>query len=111
MGSRCVDEAGRDALLIENHASPYDMEEITSDSTKRWPPTYQAVRTDRYLYVEYETGERELYDYQVDPFELDNLHRGLGRPCAFGRRGGGRGSAPSAAQRTQRLFPRKRAAR
>jgi N-acetylglucosamine-6-sulfatase len=72
-GISLVDEAGRDALLIENHASPYDMEEITADSTKRWPPTYQAVRTDRYLYVEYETGERELYDYEVDPFELDNL--------------------------------------
>src|SRR5215204_563554 len=72
-GISLVDEAGRDALLIENHASPYDMEEITADSTKRWPPTYQAVRTDRYLYVEYETGERELYGYEVDPFELDNL--------------------------------------
>jgi arylsulfatase A-like enzyme len=72
-GIPLVDEAERDALLIENQASPYDMEEISSDDTKRWPPTYQAVRTDRNLYVEYETGERELYDYHVDPFELDNL--------------------------------------
>jgi N-acetylglucosamine-6-sulfatase len=72
-GTSLLDGTERDALLIENHASPYDMEEISSDSTKRWPPTYQAVRTDRYLYVAYETGERELYDYQVDPFELDNL--------------------------------------
>jgi arylsulfatase A-like enzyme len=72
-GISLLDEAERDALLIENHASPYDMEEFTSDSTKRWPPSYQAVRTDRYLYVEYETGERELYDYEVDPFELENL--------------------------------------
>jgi len=72
-GISLVDGTERDALLIENHASPYEMEEITSDDTKRWPPTYQALRTDRYLYAEYETGERELYDYQADPFELDNL--------------------------------------
>lgn len=72
-GMSLLDGTERDALLIENHASPIDMEEISSDSTKRWPPTYQAVRTNRYLYVAYETGERELYDYQVDPFELDNL--------------------------------------
>ena len=34
---------------------------------------YQAVRTDRHLYVEYAKGGRELYDYEVDPYELDNL--------------------------------------
>ena len=72
-GMSLVDETERDAVLLEAHASPLDMEELLPDSTKRWPPTYQAVRTDRYLYTEYETGERELYDYQVDPFELDNL--------------------------------------
>ena len=49
------------------------MEEISANESKGWPPTYQAVRTDRYLYVEYETGERELYDYHTDPYELDNL--------------------------------------
>lgn len=34
---------------------------------------YQAVRTARHLYVEYTKGGRELYDYEVDPYELDNL--------------------------------------
>jgi N-acetylglucosamine-6-sulfatase len=34
---------------------------------------YQAARTDRHLYVEYSGGGRELYDYEVDPYELDNL--------------------------------------
>jgi arylsulfatase A-like enzyme len=33
---------------------------------------YQALRNERWLYVEWGTGERELYDYQVDPYELEN---------------------------------------
>jgi hypothetical protein len=36
-------------------------------------PEYHAVRTSRYLYVEYATGERELYDTSTDPDELHNL--------------------------------------
>ena len=36
------------------------------------PPTYCAVRTTRYLYVLYGTGERELYDLRRDPYELRN---------------------------------------
>ncbi len=34
----------------------------------------QAVRTDKYLYVEYLTGEREFYDLTVDPYELTNTY-------------------------------------
>ncbi len=36
-------------------------------------PTYRALRTDRYLYVEYTTGEKQLYDVRADPDELHNL--------------------------------------
>ncbi|MDF2703520.1 MAG: sulfatase [Rubrobacteraceae bacterium] len=31
-------------------------------------------RTARYNYVEYGTGERELYDLNADPTELTNIH-------------------------------------
>lgn len=31
-----------------------------------------AIRTDRYTYVEYGDGERELYDLVRDPYQLDN---------------------------------------
>jgi N-acetylglucosamine-6-sulfatase len=37
-------------------------------------PTFEAIRTERYKYVEYNTGEKELYDLQSDPFELRNRH-------------------------------------
>ena len=32
----------------------------------------RGVRTDRYVYVEHPTGERELYDLDADPDELEN---------------------------------------
>jgi N-acetylglucosamine-6-sulfatase len=38
-------------------------------------PTYCAVRSERYLYVEYETREEELYDLLQDPYQLDNHAR------------------------------------
>ena len=35
-------------------------------------PWMKALRTNNYLYVEYKTGEHELYDLRKDPYELDN---------------------------------------
>jgi hypothetical protein len=40
-------------------------------------PNYDAVRTSQYHYVEYETGEKELYDLTADPTELTNKYAGL----------------------------------
>ena len=40
---------------------------------KEQPPTYAALRTMNYTYVEYTTGERELYDLQKDQNELNNI--------------------------------------
>jgi hypothetical protein len=37
-------------------------------------PRLEAVRTEDHLYVEYEGGERELYDLEKDPYQLDNWH-------------------------------------
>ena len=36
-------------------------------------PTYCGLRTERYAYIRYVTGEEELYDLQMDPFEMTNL--------------------------------------
>jgi N-acetylglucosamine-6-sulfatase len=35
---------------------------------------YTAIRTERYVYAEYDTGERELYDLLLDPDELVSKH-------------------------------------
>jgi arylsulfatase A-like enzyme len=38
-------------------------------------PSYHAAITPRYTYVEYGTGEKELYDRDNDPYELRSRHR------------------------------------
>ena len=35
---------------------------------------FQAVRTETHKYVEHENGEKELYDLQNDPYEMESLH-------------------------------------
>jgi arylsulfatase A-like enzyme len=35
---------------------------------------FQAVRTETHKYVEYNNGERELYDLDADPYELENIY-------------------------------------
>lgn len=64
----------RRAVLIEHHGRVFargdpDLPARGSGN----PPSYEALRTPRSLYVEYETGEREYYDLRADPFELHNL--------------------------------------
>jgi len=54
-------ETWRRALLIEHMRGTNPI------------PTYCGLRTPRHLFVSYETGERELYDLQDDPFQLRNL--------------------------------------
>jgi N-acetylglucosamine-6-sulfatase len=44
----------------------------TTEDPEDPPLNYQGVRTDRYLYAIYGTGEQELYDLRNDPFELQN---------------------------------------
>jgi arylsulfatase A-like enzyme len=49
-------------------------EEDTGAVPVRTIRTYRAVRTDRWLYVSYRSGERELYDLLYDPFQLRSRH-------------------------------------
>jgi N-acetylglucosamine-6-sulfatase len=35
---------------------------------------FGAVRTKTYKYIEHETGEKELYDLETDPYELENVY-------------------------------------
>jgi N-acetylglucosamine-6-sulfatase len=64
----------RTAALVEHHGpnlrgSDPDFQQRASGK----PPTYEAMRTAWFLYVEYADGEREFYDLRTDPFELHNL--------------------------------------
>ncbi len=62
-------------------ATPDDQEELELDEegdavpgvSPIDSPPYLALRTEQYLYVEYANGERELYDMQTDPYQLQNL--------------------------------------
>jgi arylsulfatase A-like enzyme len=42
-------------------------------SENDYVPPYCAVRNADYIYVEYNTGEEEVYDLQNDPYELQNV--------------------------------------
>jgi arylsulfatase A-like enzyme len=64
----------RKEVLVEHHGrvlDPSDPDLPTQGSGN--PPSYEAIRTRRSLYVEYDTGEREYYNLIRDPFELHNL--------------------------------------
>jgi arylsulfatase A-like enzyme len=37
-------------------------------------PRFKAIRTQRYLYSERASGEKELYDLREDPYELRSRH-------------------------------------
>jgi arylsulfatase A-like enzyme len=58
-------EYGRDILLTNGPARPVG---------QRGPnaPRYSGLRSRNYVYLEYDTGERELYDLAQDPFQIAN---------------------------------------
>jgi N-acetylglucosamine-6-sulfatase len=47
----------------------------TARLSEEWGrPWMKALRTEEYLYVEYKTGEHELYDLRKDPYQLNNVY-------------------------------------
>lgn len=72
----------RTAALVEHHG-PVNRVTAGPDAEGNLagnPPSYEAMRTADYTYVEYTDGSRELYDLVHDPDELDNLAPRLNRP-------------------------------
>ncbi|MGV9325911.1 sulfatase family protein [Streptosporangium sandarakinum] len=48
------------------------------DSARQTPvPAYRGMRTARYTFVRYATGEYQLYDLVTDPYQLHNLAAGV----------------------------------
>lgn len=66
------DRHWRDMGLIEG----FGKEQESLESGEVATPAFKALRGERVLYVENETGERELYDLAEDPDELSNQARG-----------------------------------
>ncbi len=69
--------AARDPSKVPNRAieiealAPLFAGDIPNNA---WDRPYKGVRTNRYTYVVYEeTGDEELYDRQVDPYQLENV--------------------------------------
>jgi arylsulfatase A-like enzyme len=52
---------------------PADDDQAAAAAPAKAIPEFHALRTARYTYVELVTGEKELYDHNVDPFELNNI--------------------------------------
>ncbi|MBW8487572.1 sulfatase [Actinomadura sp. PM05-2] len=78
--------SGRRAYLLEHgtargtHPAPaYDGPGVPphpytpATRDEAYLPAFAGLRTERYLYLEYVTGERELYDMAADPYQLRNL--------------------------------------
>jgi N-acetylglucosamine-6-sulfatase len=70
----------RNAVLIEHQGSPLSVRDPDYQQPASGnPTTYEAMRTNSFLYVEYADGEREFYDLRTDPFELHNIAGSLTR--------------------------------
>jgi N-acetylglucosamine-6-sulfatase len=67
----------RDGLLLEwcqaGNTDPCQSEKRGEELNVFNLPHYWGLETDRYAYIEYATGESELYDLRSDPYELTNL--------------------------------------
>jgi N-acetylglucosamine-6-sulfatase len=64
----------RTANLVEHHGpdTQADDPDLPAPGSGN-PPSYEAMRTDAYTYVEYVDGSREYYDLTRDPQELHNI--------------------------------------
>lgn len=61
------------AKLDEQALSDLDLTKAEAPPGYVAPPTWAALRADDYVYIEYATGEKELYDLAEDEYQLDNL--------------------------------------
>ncbi len=64
----------RTAALIEHHGPDTDRTDPDLPAKNSGnPPSYEALRTATYTYVEYSDGTKEYYQRSSDPYELHNI--------------------------------------
>jgi N-acetylglucosamine-6-sulfatase len=76
-----VDGSSLVSLMNAHRSSlhrPMLLHHVRGNHNRSQPPTYWAVRTDHWKYLQQKNGSRELYDLDRDPRELRNV---IGRPA------------------------------
>jgi N-acetylglucosamine-6-sulfatase len=73
---------GRSLLPLMSGTGPWRSSFLFEHYDTRGVPSYCGFRSARWKYVQYSTGEEELYDLARDPYELRNLRQ----PSALPRR-------------------------
>jgi len=64
-----------DATVVPLLSGDQLPEHWRSAPRKAWGrPGLEAIRTEDHLYIEYGSGERELYDLREDPYQLNNRY-------------------------------------
>ncbi len=63
-----------DAIANQDYTGRAVLHSQVNDITTPKHPGGWAVQADQFIYIETDTGEKELYDHAVDPFELINVH-------------------------------------
>ena len=66
------DRGQRQSVLLEGFGKETESLEGNESAT----PPFRALRANDALYVEYDTGERELYNLRKDPYQLTNIAQG-----------------------------------
>ena len=61
--------------LLTNPTASWRSEFLIEHLGEPTSPTYCGVRSTGFTYVQYGTGEEELYDILADPYELQNVAR------------------------------------
>jgi N-acetylglucosamine-6-sulfatase len=70
--------AWRTASLVEHHGPDHDPTDPDLPARNSGnPPSYEAIRTAAYTYVEYADGSREYEDRRQDPHQLHNTYSRL----------------------------------
>ena len=68
----------RNVTLVEHHGPRHEPDDPDAPGPRSGnPPTYEAIRTQTFLYVEYTDGDREYHDLVNDKYELHNTYSSL----------------------------------